>query len=81
MGDLSVSLVEDLGLCIGCNEPLRVGEVVTPWDDEVGHANCENPASFDVSHLGDDPDFPVPMVLLGSPAKYVRLSTIKAIVS
>ena len=69
--------LEDLGICIGCCRPILVGEVVTPWDDEIGHANCDDPASLDVAHLEADPDCPEPVILLGNPATYVSLASIR----
>ncbi len=79
MTDNTQALVEDLGLCIGCNKPLRVGEVVTPWADEVGHYDCRRPACLNrIPELDSDKDTPPPMVLLGSPARYVPLEAITA---
>jgi len=70
---------EDLGLCIGCNEPLRAGQVVTVWDNEVGHYNCKAPYSLARQpELNADEDTPPPVVLIGSPARYAELDAIAA---
>lgn len=68
---------EEIGICVGCAKPLRVGEVVTPYDDEVGHANCDDPFSLDVSpELIADPEIPPAMVLIGRPARYAPLGSV-----
>lgn len=68
---------EEIGICIGCAKPLRVGEVVTPYDDEVGHANCDDPFALDVSpELIADPGIPPAMVLIGRPARYAPLGSV-----
>ena len=70
---------EDLGLRVGCNQALRAGEVVTPWDDVVGHYDCHNPTSLErIPDLDSDPDCPPPFVLLGNPARYVALDVVRA---
>jgi hypothetical protein len=52
---------EELGICVGCNEPIQVGEVVTAWDDEIGHYNCT---------------YTSPTALIGYPARSVPLGSI-----
>lgn len=65
----------DYGTCVGCGESIEFGQVLTVWDDEVGHADCDNP--FDLNHSHPrDADWPAPVVLLGSPALYVPLQNL-----
>lgn len=69
---------EELGVCIGCNKPLLVGQVITAWDDEAGHYDCANPYSQTRQpDLDADPDTPPPVVLLGNPAFHISLSHIE----
>ena len=68
----------ELGTCIGCGEPLRVGQILTVWDEETGHADCDKP--FDINHEHPaDADWPHPVVLLGDPAVHVPLSKLKGV--
>ncbi len=68
----------DFGICVGCNEQFQVGQVLTVWDEETGHADCDKP--FDINH--EHPagaDWPPPVVLLGEPAVHVPLSKLKEV--
>ena len=70
---------EEIGICVGCCKSLRVGEVVTAWDDEIGHYNCRDPFSLARQlELDADPDTPPPVVLLGSPSRYLALDVVLA---
>lgn len=72
----NTTLAEDFGLCVGCNEPIQIGQVLTVWDDETGHADCDRP--FDLGHQHPaDADWPKPVVLLGDPAKHIPLSALR----
>lgn len=67
---------ENLGQCISCAKPIRIGDVVAPWDDEIAHADCENPKSLRSPKLPDNS--PPACVLIGSPALYVSVEPIIA---
>lgn len=75
------SSVEDHGTCIGCNEPIITGQVLTVWDDEIGHYDCKNPYSLQRQpDLDEQDDVPKPCLLLGEPARYVSLTDIEEII-
>jgi|GEM_PF-5907067 len=68
---------DDHGFCVGCNQPIQIGQVLTVWDEETGHADCDRP--FDLGHQHPaDADWPLPVVLLGHPATYHPLSQLSA---
>ncbi|RKF23345.1 hypothetical protein D6851_02415 [Altericroceibacterium spongiae] len=70
---------EDLGKCVGCCAPLLAGHVVTVWDDETAHYDCDNPYSLKRNPMADGIDeSPPPVVILGSPARYVDLGKVIA---
>jgi hypothetical protein len=62
--------------CENCGKPVEVGQVVLPWDDAGEmHADCERPYSLDYQRGADEPE---PVVLLGTPMRYVRLALFTA---
>ncbi|CAH0355349.1 hypothetical protein [Sphingobium sp. CECT 9361] len=63
---------EDAGSdCFNCNKPIRVGQVVLPWNDAGEcHANCDAPYALGYVRQEGDPE---PVVLLGSPMRYCDL--------
>ena len=75
------AILEEIGMCVGCAEPVYVGQAVTPWDDEIGHYNCRDPYSLAAQpELDGDPEIPPALVLLGSPARYIALPKVRALI-
>ena len=68
---------EELGICIGCCKPIRPGQVVIIWDDEIGHANCRDPFNTDIGEGADLDGCPPPAILLGSPARRIPLTALR----